>query len=104
MQYHPPAQEVMFLSVGDFNTYTAELLMTEGERIVIQSVQPAAKMSVPEEQIKEDYLVELPALRSAGKRTAEVFNLVSTMPLNWRLILKYHTNKVHILRNSTPIS
>ena len=71
--------------------------MTEGERFVIQSVQLAAKMSVPEEQINEDYLVELVALRSAGKRAAEVFNLVSTIRLYWRIIVKYHTTKVHIL-------
>ena len=97
MQYHPPAQEVTFVSVGDFNTYTAQLLMTEGERIVIQIVQMAVKMSVPEEQINEDHLVELLALRSAGKRTAEVFNLVSTIRLYWLLIIKYDTTKVHII-------
>ena len=100
MQYQPPAQEVlkvMFVAVGDFNTYTAQLLMTEGERIVIQIVQMAVKMSVPEEQINEDYLVELLALRSAGKRTAEVFNLVSTIRLYWLLIVKYDTTKVHII-------
>lgn len=92
------------MAVGDVDAYTAQLLTTEGERIVIQIAQLAAKLSVPEEQINEDYLVELLPLRAAGKKTGGVFNLVSTMPLNWRLILKYHTNKVHILRNSTPIS
>ena len=50
MQYHPPAQEVTFLSVGDFNTYTAQLLMTEGERFVVQAVLMAVNMSVPEKQ------------------------------------------------------
>ena len=58
---------------------------------VIQIVQLVAKMSVPEEQINEDYLVELLALRSAGKRTAGVFNLVSTICLYWWLIVKYPT-------------
>ena len=38
-----------------------------------------------EEQINKDELVELLALRSAGKRTAEVFNLVSTIRLYWYL-------------------
>ena len=97
MQYHPPAQEVTFLSVGDFNTYTAQLLMTEGERFVIQIVQITAEMSVTEEQINKDDLVELLALRSAGKRTAAgVFDLVITICLYWRLTVKYHTTKVHI--------
>ena len=36
-----------------------------------------------EEQINKDELVELLALRSAGKRTAEEFNLVSTIRLYW---------------------
>ena len=97
MQYHPPAQEVTFLSVGDFNTYTAQLLMTEGERFVIQTVLMAVNMSVPEKQISKDELGELLALRSAGKRTAAgVFDLVITICLYWRLTVKYHTTKVHI--------
>ena len=71
--------------------------MTEGERFVIQMVQMAVNMSVPEKQISKDYLVELLALRSAGKRTAAgVFDLVITICLYWRLIVKYHTTKVHI--------
>ena len=50
-----------------------------------------------EEQINKDDLVELLALRSAGKRTAVgVFDLVITICLYWRLTAKYHTTKVHI--------
>ena len=64
--------------------------MTEGERIVIQMVRMAVNMSVPEEQINKDYLVELLALRSAGKEAAQAFNLVSAIPLYWQLIVKYH--------------
>ena len=97
MQYHPPAQEVTFLSVGDFNTYTAQLLMTEGERFVIQTILMAVNMSVPEKQISKDELGELLALRSAGKRTAAgVFDLVIAIRLYWHLIVKYHTTKAHI--------
>ena len=54
--------------------------MTEGERFVIQMVQMAVNMSVPEKQISKDYLVELLALRSAGKRTAVgSYNPLSTI-------------------------
>ena len=69
LQYQPPAQEVRqdtFVPVGDMDTYTAQLLTTEGERIVIQIAQLAAEMSVPAEQINEDYLVELLPLRCAA--------------------------------------
>ena len=69
--------------------------MTEGERIVIQIVQMAAEMSVTEEQISKDYLVELLALRDAGKRTTGVLNLVSTIRIYWRLIVKYHETKLY---------
>ena len=41
----------------------------------------AVNMSVPEEQISKDDLVELLDLRSAGKRAAGVFNLVRTIRL-----------------------
>ena len=61
-------------------------------------------MSVSEEQINKDELGELLALRSAGKRTTGVFNLVITICLYWRLTVKYHTTKVHILRNYSPMS
>ena len=60
-------------------------------------------MSVPDKQIKEDYQVELLALRGAGKRTTGVLNLVSTICIYWRLIVKYQTTKVHILRNNNRI-
>ena len=82
---NPPAQEehqITFLAVGDVKTDTAQLRTTEGERIVIQIVQMAVNISVPEEQISKDDLVELlhVAMRSAGKRTAAgYYNLVSTI-------------------------
>ena len=79
------------MEVGDFNTYTAQLLTMEDERIVIQNVLMAVNMSVSEEQISNDDLAELLALRSACIRTtAGVFNLVGTFRLYWRLIVKYH--------------
>ena len=65
--------------------------------------QLAAKMSVPDKQINEDYQVELLALRGAGKRTTGVLNLVSAICIYWRLIVKYHTIKVHILGNYSPM-
>ena len=59
----------------------------------------AAEMSVTEEQINKDDLVELLALRGAGKQTAWVSNLVSAIPLYWWLIVKYHKTRVHRLQN-----
>ena len=76
----PRGRKVTFVAVGDFNTYAAQLLMTEGERFLIQIVQMGVNMSVSEEQINKDELGELLALRSAGKRTAAgYYNLVSTI-------------------------
>ena len=60
------------LSVGDFNTYTAQLLMTEGERIMIQIVQMVVNISVPEEQIN---LVELLALREVPEKEPQKYSI-----------------------------
>ena len=56
MQYHSPAQQVCLVTyvvVGHVNTYTAQLLTIEGERIVIQAAQQATNIYVPEGQINE---------------------------------------------------
>ena len=66
------------MAVGDFNTYAAQLLMTEGERFLIQIVQMGVNMSVSEEQINKDELGELLALRSVRRSAAGVFDLAST--------------------------
>ena len=49
---------VTFVAVGDVDTYTAKLLTTEGEMIIILVAQLAAKVSIPEEQINEYLLVK----------------------------------------------
>ena len=46
------------MAVGEVITYTAQQLMTDGERIVIEIAQQATKISIPEEQMNEDYLVK----------------------------------------------
>ena len=44
---------VTYVVVGHVNTYTAQLLTTEGARIVIQTAQQDTNISVPEGQINE---------------------------------------------------
>ena len=54
---------VTFVAVGDVDTYTAKLLTTDGEILIIQVAQPAAKLSI------------LEVLRGAGTKSGGGFNM-----------------------------